>query len=57
VRFRSSGPGLRDDEGARVPGEPEEGAGGHDHQMAVLEAVAGCSFIDLLELPLERFSV
>jgi hypothetical protein len=55
VRFRSSGPGMHDDEGARVPGEPEEVSGGHDHQMAVLAAVAGRSSVDLLELQLERF--
>lgn len=55
VRFCSSGPGLSDDEGARVPSEPEEGSGGHDHQVAVLEAVAGRWLVDLLELQLERF--
>jgi len=55
VRFRSSGPGLHDDEGARVPGEPEETSEGHDHQMAMLVAVTGRPFIDLLELQLERF--
>jgi hypothetical protein len=55
VRFRSSGPGMHDDEGARVPGEPVEGARGHDDQMAVLAAVTGRLFFDLSELHLERF--
>ena len=56
VRYRSSGPGLGGDEGARVPGEPEDARGGHDRQMALLEAVAGRWFVDLLGLQMERFS-
>lgn len=56
IRFFSRGPGLDDNEGALVAGEPEEVVHGHDHLMAVLEMVTGRSFSELLELSLERFS-
>jgi hypothetical protein len=56
IRFFTSGPGLDDNDGARMSCEPEGIIHGHDHLMAVLEAVAGRAFFDMLELPLERFS-
>ncbi len=56
IRFRSSGPGLNVDEGARVPGEPEETFEGGDCPNSLLAAVTRRPFSELLTLPLERFS-
>ncbi|XXF75176.1 hypothetical protein P2318_19090 [Myxococcaceae bacterium GXIMD 01537] len=55
VRFHSTGPGLSDDEGERVPGEPAEPGNEHDHQMAVLESFVGMPFRELLKVKTERF--
>lgn len=56
IRFLSKGPDLHDDEGARLPDEIEPDAHGHDLLMVLLEKAAGCSFGELTELTMERFS-
>jgi hypothetical protein len=56
IRLYTSGPGLDDNEGERTPYEPEVGANAHEHLMKVLIVVIGRPFIDLLQLPMERFS-
>lgn len=56
VRFRSRGEGLHDDEGAPVPGEPDEPQGPHDHQLTLLDATVGRHFLCMDDIAFERFS-
>ncbi len=57
VRFFSRGEGMHADEGPPLPTELSPTAHPFDTQCAVLAAAVGCSFHELLDLNVERFSV
>lgn len=56
IRFFGTGPGIDENHGEPIVGELDEESHGHDRLMAILEAASGCTFGQLDELTLERFS-
>lgn len=55
-RFFGTGPGIDENHGAPIVGERDQDSHGHDRLMALLEVASGCTFGQLDELVMERFS-